>query len=256
MMFRILVIDDELVICQGIESMIRRMGHPQIGEIIYITDGTAIDGVVRDFKPDIVITDIRMPEISGLEVIDNIQKIDGHCKFVVLSGYDDFAYAKSAFKRGVIDYLVKPADYEELEQTLQRIVNLLDYPAQANPVEPKPAEDKGKAEEKTIIGLAKKYVKENYSKDIDMAVVSNLLSMNYFYFSKLFKEETGMNFSGYMIKVRMEEARKLLDDPTHKIYEISSRVGYDNPKNFTRVFRSFYGMSPEHYRKKQAGLIP
>lgn len=104
--------------------------------------------------------------------------------------------------------------------------------------------------ERTIVDIAKRYVKENFRKDINLTVVANMVSMNYSYFSKLFKNQTGMNFSDYVMKIRMEEAKKLLADPMNKIYEISIRVGYENPKNFTRAFKSHLGITPSEYQMK------
>lgn len=104
--------------------------------------------------------------------------------------------------------------------------------------------------EKTAIDIAKSYIRNNYARDIDLAVVSNAVSMHYNYFCKYFKENTGLNFSEYLTQVRMEEARKLLGDPTIKIYEVSARVGYDNPKRFTRLFKNYFGLLPEEYRKR------
>lgn len=102
--------------------------------------------------------------------------------------------------------------------------------------------------EKTVGEIAIKYIKENYHKEIDMSVVANMVSMNYTYFSELFKKQTGMNFRGYIIKVRMEEARKQLQNPLNKINDIAQSVGYDNPKHFTRAFKNYYGKSPSEYR--------
>lgn len=102
--------------------------------------------------------------------------------------------------------------------------------------------------EKTVGEIATKYIKENYHKEIDMSVVANMVSMNYTYFSELFKKQTGMNFRGYIIKVKMEEAKKQLHNPLNKINDIAQHVGYDNPKHFTRAFKNYYGKSPSDYR--------
>lgn len=101
----------------------------------------------------------------------------------------------------------------------------------------------------TAIELATKYIRKNFHKNIDMAMVANMVSVSYTYFSKFFKKETGVTFSDYLKKIRMEEAKKLLADPTNRINEVCRMVGYDNPKYFTRLFRSYFGVSPSKYRK-------
>ncbi len=108
--------------------------------------------------------------------------------------------------------------------------------------------DKAKGTEKSISGIAKKYIQQNYYKDIDMSLVSNLVSLSYSHFSKIFKDETGMNFSEYLQKVRMEKALEILSDPTNRIQDIAQSVGFSNPKHFTRAFKNYFGFSPSEYR--------
>lgn len=105
------------------------------------------------------------------------------------------------------------------------------------------------------IQQAMEYIQENYDKDLNMAVVSNHLSMNYSLFSYLFKEYTGNNFVNYLKNIRMEEAKKLLAETDLRIIEISQKVGYDNEKHFMKIFKASCGVSPSEYRKNvQLGL--
>jgi two-component system, response regulator YesN len=93
------------------------------------------------------------------------------------------------------------------------------------------------------------YIRENYHKDLNLAVVSNYISLNYSYFSHMFKEFTGQNFVDYLKMVRIEGARSLLKETDYKVFEISEMVGYKNPKQFARVFREIEGISPKEYRE-------
>ena len=93
------------------------------------------------------------------------------------------------------------------------------------------------------------YIRENYDKDLNMAVVSNNISMNYSLFSYLFKEYTGSNFVNYLKGIRMQEAKKLLAETDLRINEISAKVGYDNEKHFMKLFKTSCGVSPSEYRK-------
>ncbi|MBN9654719.1 response regulator [Halobacillus sp. GSS1] len=102
----------------------------------------------------------------------------------------------------------------------------------------------------TILDKAIAFIHENAHKDLNMAVVSNHVSLNYSYFSHAFKDYTGNNFVDYLKKVRIEKAKKLLADPNHKIFEISEQVGFGNSKQFSRVFRDLEGVSPKEYREK------
>lgn len=102
---------------------------------------------------------------------------------------------------------------------------------------------------KQKIRQAMDYIQENYDKDLNMAVVSNYISMNYSLFSYLFKEYTGSNFVNYLKGIRMEEAKKLLAETDMRIIEISQQVGYDNEKHFMKIFKASVGVSPSEYRK-------
>ncbi|MCA1029518.1 response regulator [Bacillus timonensis] len=102
--------------------------------------------------------------------------------------------------------------------------------------------------EQKYLEKAIEFIHENYYKDLNLAVVSNYISLNYSYFSHTFKEYTGMNFVDYLKKVRIEHAKKLLLESDYKVFEISSMVGYKNSKQFARVFREIVGISPKEYR--------
>lgn len=93
------------------------------------------------------------------------------------------------------------------------------------------------------------YIEEHYAEELNMAVVSNYISMNYSLFSYSFKQYTGINFVNYLKDIRMREAKKLLSDTDMRIIEISQKVGYDNEKHFMKLFKSTYGISPTEYRK-------
>lgn len=95
---------------------------------------------------------------------------------------------------------------------------------------------------------ALQYIEENFHADLNLAVVSNYVSLNYSYFSHTFKEFTGCNFVDYMKKIRITKAKTLLIDTDYKVFEISEMVGYKNPKQFARVFRELEGISPKEFR--------
>ncbi|GIW48806.1 MAG: hypothetical protein KatS3mg079_282 [Caloramator sp.] len=104
------------------------------------------------------------------------------------------------------------------------------------------------------IEKAIKYIHENYYKDINMAMVSNYVSLNYSYFSQIFKEYIGLNFVDYLKKIRIEEAKKLLEINDYKIYEVGEKVGYKNSKQFAKIFKEIEGISPIEYRQKLFSL--
>ncbi len=93
------------------------------------------------------------------------------------------------------------------------------------------------------------YIRENYDKDLNMAVVSNHISMNYSLFSYAFKQYTGNNFVNFLKDIRMEKAKELLENTDLRIVEISQKIGYENEKHFMKIFKVTCGVSPTEYRK-------
>lgn len=107
----------------------------------------------------------------------------------------------------------------------------------------------GENQNQNRIREAESYIRENYSKDINMAIVSNYVSMNYSLFSIMFKEYTGTNFVNYLKIIRIEAAKKLLVTTDKKIQDISREVGYENEKHFMKTFKNICGISPSDYRR-------
>lgn len=515
-MYKVLVVDDEELICEGMKSKLERLENPAIGDIFLAYDAEEALSVICSVRPEIVITDIRMPGMSGLELVRTVVKQFADTRCIILSGYDEFQYAKDALRLGVADYLLKPASLNELKEVMDKVVaelreeerktieqesmsrksrevlfesflarmaggslsdeaaaadlpedflsffslpsfclglfiteggsqeggrlleavrkqlavteggnrriqpfafldhrsnlvlifncesedqygkilqemkalmsqadiggvcraaalsevwkdaagivhlyrqavkaasyrimnrsmDVLEYslhkersgeipatgrhmsalreaikvsrPDKAgdvvdslisreflegytidvvrnlymsiaqcigslpdgssyrHPGEGIPSFDNFHSLEdiriflknliydacrsiqqdmggKSIECIVRNHIKKNLDKDVDMAQIANTTSMSYSYFSRQFKKQTGMNFSEYLIRVRMEEAVRLLDDLNLKIYEVSEMVGYENAKHFTKIFGRYYGMSPAEYRRR------
>lgn len=99
-----------------------------------------------------------------------------------------------------------------------------------------------------ILQKAENYIKENYSKDISLDDIANQVYLSSAYFSQLFKEVKGINFSDYLIKIRVDKAMELLTNPQYKIQEISHIVGYRSSKYFARAFKKITGCTPTEYQ--------
>lgn len=108
---------------------------------------------------------------------------------------------------------------------------------------------KGDAEkESTVIGNAKEYINNCYNREIGLDDVAAFVQLSPAYFSRLFKQETGENFIDYLIKVRMEHGKRLLETTNHKTYEISQMVGYKKSKYFSKLFKKYSGYTATEYR--------
>ncbi len=99
------------------------------------------------------------------------------------------------------------------------------------------------------VSRVKQYIKENYGKDITLEDIADYLFLNPAYLSRLFKEQTGENFTDYLIHIRMENALEFLKDSRYKVHEVSNMVGYESLRYFYKVFRRCTGQTPTEYRK-------
>lgn len=245
-MYAVLVIDDDEVVCRSIRAKIDRLQLSGIGCILQSSSAEEAERLMLKEKPHIVLMDVSMPYKSGHELIRSVSQSLTQTQFIMLSGHDNFQYVRNAFKLGVLDYLLKPVRFGKLEDVLKSAIGVL----QAN-LDPSGCPQ---LQEEPVVEQAKQLAEQYWDQQIDMTFIANRLNMNYSYFSKLFKEKTGMNFSRYLLRLRMEKGKALLADPHIKIQAISEKLGYQNPKNFTRTFKEFTGLSPQDFRKMSAEI--
>lgn len=247
-MLKLLVVDDESIILQGILKILREANTP-FTHIESALDAIEALSLLTDFKPDVIITDITMPEMNGLAFIAKAKDQRLCDRFIILTGYDQFAYAKQALRMQVIDYLLKPIDKLELLDLLKRVANEiieergLDEPMQ-DKVEPRPAYC-------THVERILNYIHQNYQQDLSLERLSELTDLHPGYISSLFKNEVGLTFIQYLQEYRMEKAREWIRSrPSMSIPVIASQVGYENPQHFMKVFKKHVGCTPGTFREQ------
>jgi two-component system response regulator YesN len=122
---KLLIVDDERLICLGLTKLLEHIDHPAITGIRTTTYPREVVAIVEEFSPDAIITDIRMPGINGLELMEKVFKTHPGVKFAVLSGYSDFPLVQKALRLGAVDYLLKPATRDELKTVIDRIQEIM-----------------------------------------------------------------------------------------------------------------------------------
>ena len=251
-MYKVLVVDDQKIIREGLIKILNR-NTCGIEEIFEADCGQAAEDIALALKPHIIVTDIKMPDFSGLELIKKLKPRLKGTKFVVLSGYDDFQFAREAIRLEVVDYLLKPVNRSDVEELIGKIIGSLRRETGFTGCEDVPAAIELKNENADghrgkIIEYALDYIHKNYYRDITLAFVANLVSRNYSYFSNIFRSETGYAFSDYLRIIRMEKAKVLLKDMRYKINDIAKMVGYPDPIQFSKTFSRAFGMTPGQFR--------
>lgn len=242
--FKVIVADDEKLIAKNIARRIEESSEA-FRVIARAGSGTEALEQARELLPDVVFSDIKMPEMDGIELIAALRKEHPSVLCVIVSGYSDFEYMKAAIQNSAVDYLLKPVNPEELKHLLQRLeATLL---AREQQVVPRRESDAAALAENVRV-----YLQENYDKPVDFSALADSLAVSAPYLSKLFHEQTGSSPSKYLTDIRMRQARKLLMDTNLTVKEIAVRVGFPDPFHFSRSFRNAVGISPVQFREELA----
>lgn len=241
---KVLIVDDEMYMVDYLKRIIDWSGYG-FDQVLTAGGGALAWQMIRENRPQLLITDIRMPRVSGLDLVRMIDEEKIDTKVIILSGYSEFEYAKQAVHYGVSEYLVKPVLKEALEEALQ---NVLHKNFQDTPVVEKDTEGTS-GDSQDIIPFIKTYVYENFDKDLSLDHLGQVVHLHPTYLSKVFKDETDMNLSSYITDIRMQKAAELLEQTDLRVYEVMETVGYQKSQYFAKLFKEKFGVTPKEYRK-------
>lgn len=241
-MIELYLADDERWVLMGLRKLIQKSGLP------YQVIGEADNGLsalkdLRTLRPQALFTDIRMPGLTGLELIQTIDKEKLDIQTVLISGYSDFEYARTALRFGVFDYILKPIKEEELFDILSRLAESFQAKQKKITEEEIVMEDYG-------ISMIVQEIQNNYTKDLSLQQLAEKYGISSGYLSVLLKKELGVSFSKYITSKRMQLARELLKDKRLSIDSVAQQTGYHDYFYFTKVFKETQGISPSKYRKE------
>ena len=256
-MFTALIVEDEPLMREYL------MLHLTSIHGMWKTEGCARDGLealallkARPF--DLVITDIKMPHMDGLELADYIHVNHPGTDVIILTGYSEFDYARAAMRANAADYLLKPLQDVELHKALSKLAAkrmaadsvpaAAPVPAEAAPKEPA-QDDPG-----ILVQRARTYIRAHFTEPLSLNEVANTLAVNPAYLSSIFKSERGESYSKFILRLRMERAALLLRTySAGKVNDIALEVGYSSTKHFYSVFKDYFGVTPNEYRNQNKG---
>ena len=257
-MLNVMVVDDERIIVEGLTQIIR-WGELGLNLIGHAYDGKSALEMIVEKKPDIVITDIKMPRMDGLQMIEAVRSKGISTHFIILSGFGEFEYAKCALRLEVKDYLLKPCNEKEVEMSLKRVVEeILINKIHKEEKENKRVEEEIVEVQDEVIGnicvtqikvCVEKYI--SYSELSLKWIAEKHLYMNPDYLSKQFVKVTGEKFSSYLNRIRVQKAKELLEShDTEKMVCVAEEIGLGhNPQYFSKIFKKSVGYTPTDYQK-------
>lgn len=217
---------------------------------------------------DLLLTDIGMQKMNGLELIEAAQLHNPEIRCIILSGLNEFEHARQAVRLQVIDYVLKPIDPAEIERvflktteqmlrerekqeeaafaievTKERLPTLFDKLS--------PQEWAGSLKKKKLVEQALQYVREHFGqRDLSLAEIASAVGLSDKYLNATVKEVTSFTINHWIIRMRMDEAARMLKDPLVKIYEVCDRVGYADQDHFRESFKKQFGLTPTEFRNQ------
>lgn len=258
---RLMVVDDDQVILKGLVNILGRM---ELENLEIMTADNAIDAIeiMKYNGADLVITDVDMPAMSGLDLIRETQH-RSYCKrFIVLSGYDKFEFAQQAIRYKVLDYLLKPINkayltqmvkgiYDELEGISGTTVpdEITELPIYGITVEPPNMPDSLRG----ILG----YIQTHHNRNLSLDELSSHFGIHANYICSLFQKHMHTTYLKYLDCLRLQSSVELMiRKPKMPMEQIASAAGFMNERHFYKVFKKRIGMTPGTLREKYRPAQP
>ena len=257
---KIIIADDEINIAQGIERILRE-GFSMPCKIKLCANASEVLSVSAVFHPDLLITDIVMPGMDGLALIQKLLASSYPPHIIIISGYDQFSYVQTALRYGVTDYLLKPVDSQQLIAQVMRIYQMI----------PDSYKDRREKQLSSIPFFAKgidsddypgslqrtiRYTEQNYMKELTLQSIAEELMLSPNYLSTQINRYLGRSFNDLLDYVRLKKALMLLlTEPDIVNAEISYLVGYNNERRLYHAFQSRLGFTPGWFREHSGELL-
>lgn len=249
-MYTLLIIEDEELVRRGIASLIdyKNLG---IGKVIEAENGELAWKIIRDTRPDIILSDINMPNMDGISLAQKVKEFYPNTHIIFITGYDYFDYAVSALKLGADDYVLKPISKKDVEKILVNVTKKLDRERKEEIAHNLIVNSKqvNSSISENSFEIEKLISEQIYKPDFSLKTLASQLGFSISYLSTLVKKELGMSFQDYVIKQRIDKAKILLLTTDLKIYEIAEQVGFEDVNYFSSRFKQYVGNTPRQYQK-------
>jgi two-component system response regulator YesN len=251
-MFKILIVDDEPLIRKGIVSLVN-YNELNISQVFEASNGKEALEVFEQKLPDMILADINMPKMNGLEFAARAKAMKPNVKIAIITGYDYFDYVQKALKNGVDDYILKPVSKADIKEAIMKLINKIEN-------------ERSHYEVLSLMQDLKEEIPNHqpeYKKSMDEIIEKNIsnsqfslsflgdkMGLSTGYLSALFKQIYGVTFQEYILNKRLDKAKILLLSSNRKVYEIAALVGFEDPNYLSATFKKKLGYSPNQYKEK------
>lgn len=239
-MIKVLLVEDEENIRKGIGYM---LDWEKLDIVLVAQAWNGKQGLeyIDEFKPDLVITDVRMPFVDGLEMIREGKKTHDF-ESIIISGFSEFEYAKEALVLGVSEYILKPIDYAELSNAISRIKPKI------KAKNPKSSSDPTIRYQSQKMKRIIKYIEDNLNQKLTLSDLCDVFEISSTSMNELFKQEVNTTVNDFVNQKKINKAIQLIREDDYKIYEIAEMLGYNDYKYFNYVFKKYTDVTPSKFK--------
>lgn len=238
-MYKLLILDDEILFRQYAKTVLnwRELGF----EVYEAGNGATGLEIVEKSGIDLVLADINMPVMDGIEFGKRAKEIKEDISIVIVSGYGEFEFAKKAIQIGVSDYILKPFTKDEIKNVVMKLKESLDDKRGI-------VKEEGLGKQRLLAKKVKAYVMENFTRsDLTVGEVAKHCFVDTSYIRRAFKKAYDMSISEYILSLRMEKAKELIKGNRLKLAAVCTQVGFEDYNYFSRAFKRYYSISPKKY---------
>lgn len=247
-MREILIADDEIHICSGIRELLKQTDDKYC-LVAEANTGTEAVEKFRKFCPDIVILDVRMPGLTGLEAFEKMKAVSQHVQGIFISAHSDLPYLKGAIRNEAVDYLFKPIDPREIMNALDRADERLRRLG-IDEAEPMETVSRDALAQRTVDEI-KHFIRSNFTKPLTVQQIAAAAHLSAAYVCTLYKRVTGTTILQYLTEIRMDAACHLLKETDLALPVIAQKVGYQDFRYFKQLFQKSLGVSPQEFRTQK-----
>lgn len=243
-LYRVMIVEDEKFVRSGLKNMIP-WSSLGMEVVIDAKNGKEAYEYYFQYKPEIILTDLRMPLMGGIELIKKIRDKDKLTKFIVITCLDEFALVQEALELGVSSYILKHSSgVEEIVSKLKKVYGELRSTERGG----EQIETKYSQYAHPRLAATINYIYENYCNNITLQDAADYVGVTPNYLGRLFVLHGDKTFTETLNNIRIEKAKELLSNITLPIYAIADKVGFSNSTYFIRVFKRMTGLTPYEYR--------
>ncbi|MFC0214062.1 response regulator [Paenibacillus chartarius] len=253
-MWTVLLVEDEPQAREYVRAVFQKVtaDFRVVGEANHGEEAIAF---IREHEPDLVISDIVMPVMDGVELLQTAREEGFDCRFVMLTCMSDFEYARQAVEYGASGYLLKLSmDAVSLERTLSKVGQELRQRGKLRKIErylSDVTEPSLQPTDHPTVNQVIALIQNHYRDNLSLSSLAEQVNIDSSYLSDLFRKKTGDTVTHYMQKVRVEAAKLLLLETDRTVSEIGEQVGFVNDNYFIKIFKKWTGATPSDFRRKE-----